>query len=69
MGMHFIGLYLIGLPLIDVYFMDLFQVPHLINGGAVVDLSRSELQNTSFCTRRLKVPISRRTWAEEAFSC
>jgi hypothetical protein len=25
------------------------QIFHLTNGGAVVDLSRSELQNTSFC--------------------
>jgi hypothetical protein len=28
------------------------QISHLINGGAVVDLSRSELQNTSFCAKR-----------------
>jgi hypothetical protein len=28
---------------------------------AVVDLSRSELQNTSFCAKEIKVPIGRRT--------
>jgi len=27
------------------------QIFHLTNGGAVVDLSRSELQNTSFCAK------------------
>jgi hypothetical protein len=50
---YLIGVYLTGVHLIGAYFMDvLFQIPHLTNGGAVVDLSRSELQNTSFCTKR-----------------
>jgi hypothetical protein len=37
------------------------QVSHLTNGGAVVDLSRSELQNTSLCAKEEKVLIGRRT--------
>jgi hypothetical protein len=36
------------------------QVSHLINGGVMVDLSRSDLPNTSFCAKRRKVPISHR---------
>jgi hypothetical protein len=53
MGVYLIGVYLTGVHLIGAYFMDvLFQIPHLTNGGAVVDLSRSELQNTSFCAKR-----------------
>jgi hypothetical protein len=44
-GMHLIGLYFMGVPLIDMYFMDLYiPDPSPINGGAVIDLSRSELQ-------------------------
>jgi hypothetical protein len=34
----------------------------LTNGGAVVDLSRSELQKTSFCASCTVVPMTRRTW-------
>src|SRR5271156_1857892 len=37
----------------------------LTNGGAVVDLSRSELQKTSFCASCGVVPMTRRNPAKE----
>ena len=49
MGVHLIGVYLMGVHLIDVYFMQ-----------TVIDLSRSELQNTSFCASCRVVPIALR---------
>jgi uncharacterized protein YjbI with pentapeptide repeats len=45
MGVHLIGVYLMGVHLIDVYFMQ-----------TMIDLSRSELQNTSFCASCGVVP-------------
>ena len=39
------------------------QISHLTNVGAVVDSSRSELQNTSFCAEKIKVLMSLHTRA------
>jgi hypothetical protein len=62
MGVHLIGVYLMGIHLTDVYFMDVYMFPNpkkaLGNTSrsptlqTVVDLSRSELQNTSFGAKR-----------------
>jgi hypothetical protein len=63
MGVYLTGVHLMGVHLIDVYFMfdfpnpkSFWPDPYLTNGGAVVDLSRSELQNTRFCASCGVVP-------------
>jgi hypothetical protein len=44
----------------NVHAREVHAYETLTNGGAVVDLSRSELQNTSFCASCGVVPIARR---------
>jgi hypothetical protein len=61
MDMHLIGMHLMGVYLIGVYFVDVYIFPNpkkalgttsIPTLKTVVDLSRSELQNTSFCAKR-----------------
>jgi hypothetical protein len=52
-GVHLMGVYVINVHLTGVHLMGLYLT--------VVDLSRSELQNTSFCASCGVVPMARRS--------
>ena len=67
-GVHLMGVYLTSVHLISVCLINVHLTGVHLMGLylTVVDLSRSELQNTSFCASLRVVPIARRkAWGKK----